>query len=109
MRPPIAPASALAGLLLLAACSGSPVRPDASGTTDPLGPRPAAGGAPAFAPEAAVSFDGPGGSRVLLLERHSLPLVTVSVVVPYGSAADPADLPGLAHVSALMIDQGAEG
>jgi predicted Zn-dependent peptidase len=52
-------------------------------------------------------LEGPGKSKIWLLERHSLPLVTVAVVVPYGSAAEPAEKGGLAHATADMLDEGA--
>jgi zinc protease len=74
---------------------------------DPLGPKPVALATPAFEPDVPVRFAGPHGITVLLMERHALPLVAVSAVVPYGAASEPSDRPGLAHVAAQMIDQGA--
>lgn len=46
------------------------------------------------------------GLRVMVIERRSLPLVTVRLVVRAGSAADPPDLPGLARMLAAVLDQG---
>jgi predicted Zn-dependent peptidase len=43
---------------------------------------------------------------VWLLERHGLPLVTVAVVVPYGSAAEQPEKAGLSFVTADMLDEG---
>jgi len=43
---------------------------------------------------------------VWLLERHGLPLVTLAVVVPYGSAAEPPEKAGLSFVTADMLDEG---
>jgi zinc protease len=48
-----------------------------------------------------------GGLRVWLLERHTLPLVAVHLVVPAGGASDPSDKAGLAMVTADMLDEGA--
>ena len=47
------------------------------------------------------------GVQVLLLEKHQVPLVQVNVVVKVGSALDPDDRPGLASVTAAMLDDGA--
>lgn len=46
------------------------------------------------------------GLRVMVMERRSLPLVTVRVMVRAGSADDPAGLPGLARMVAAVLDQG---
>ncbi len=47
------------------------------------------------------------GLQVLVLEKHQVPLVQVSVVVKAGSAMDPDDRPGLASLTAAMLDEGA--
>ena len=52
-------------------------------------------------------LEGPGKSKVWLLERHGLPLVTIAVVVPYGSSSEPIDKAGLAFATADMLDEGA--
>ena len=107
---------------LLAACGGSqskicprtgpisaapsPVASVAS-PPDPLGARPVPAPAQPFVPPAPQVLDGPGKSKVWLLERRGLPLVTVAVVVPYGSAAEPMEKGGLAHATADMLDEGA--
>ncbi len=49
------------------------------------------------------------GSPVLLLEKHEVPLVQVNLVVRAGSAVDPIDAPGLASLTADMMDEGAGG
>ena len=51
-------------------------------------------------------FTLPNGLTVYHLEDHNLPLVTASLVFRSGSAADPADLPGLAYFTADMLEQG---
>jgi predicted Zn-dependent peptidase len=60
-----------------------------------------------YRPEPPVVFAGPGGSEIWLYERHNLPLVAMSVVLPYGSAADPADQWGLSYITAEMLTEGA--
>ena len=47
------------------------------------------------------------GIQVWLLERHTLPVVSVTLAVPHGSARDPEDKPGLAYIAAGMLDEGA--
>lgn len=48
----------------------------------------------------------PNGVRVLVVERHSLPVVTLRLVVKAGAAADPQGLPGMAQFIASMLDEG---
>ncbi len=49
------------------------------------------------------------GLEVLLVEHHELPLVAMRLVVRAGSAADPADRPGLASLTATLLQEGAAG
>jgi zinc protease len=49
------------------------------------------------------------GLEVLLVEHHELPLVAMRLVVRAGSAADPADRPGLASLTAALLQEGAAG
>ncbi len=74
---------------------------------DPMGERPKLDAAKGFEPAAPEVFKAPNGMTVWLLERHALPLVSVSIAVPYGSAHDPKDQAGLAHITADMMDEGA--
>ena len=46
---------------------------------------------------------------VLFLETHRVPLVQVAVVLRPGAAADPKGKPGLANLTAEMLDRGAGG
>jgi predicted Zn-dependent peptidase len=87
--------------------SGSAPLASASAAPDPLGPRPLPPEPAPFSPPGAEVLAGPGGSKIWLLERHGLPLVSVELLVPTGSTAEPADRAGLAHVSADMVDEGA--
>lgn len=101
-------------LLALAACEeyvpppAVPAPPVEPASADPIGtakpelpaPRP-------FEPPAPVVYKAPNGMNVWLLERHALPMVSVTLAFPYGSAADPAGQAGLAHITADMLDEGA--
>ncbi len=69
--------------------------------------RPKSGPTPTTPLPSAKSFDLPNGLRVLLVESHELPVVAAELVVRAGSAADPADRPGLAGFAVSMLDEGA--
>jgi predicted Zn-dependent peptidase len=47
------------------------------------------------------------GVPVLLVEQHEVPTVSIALVVRSGAAADPEDRPGLANMTAAMLDEGA--
>jgi predicted Zn-dependent peptidase len=49
----------------------------------------------------------PHGTKVWLLERSSLPMVSLTLSLPRGSTEDPAGKAGLAHITASMMDEGA--
>jgi zinc protease len=69
---------------------------------------PAPGPEPAFAPPAPVAFDLPNGAKVLLVENHRLPLISIRVVLPHaGSREDTASKAGLASLAGDMLDEGA--
>ena len=48
----------------------------------------------------------PNGLVLLTAERPALPIVTVRVLVRAGSLHEPADLPGLANLTAVLLPQG---
>lgn len=48
------------------------------------------------------------GMIVLLQEAHSLPVVHVQVIVKAGAVLDPPDQSGLAHLTAVLLDEGTE-
>jgi predicted Zn-dependent peptidase len=79
--------------------------PDAS--EDPLGPRPHVAQKAAFKPDAPKVMPGPNGLTIWLVQRHELPLVAATLVIPHGSASDPAGKGGLAAFTANMLDEGA--
>ena len=101
---------ALAGMV----CGGAkpvvsppPAASPADAPEDPLGPRPIPQASVDFVPQVPEVFDGPAGSKVWLFSRTTLPIVSLAVAVPYGSASDPPERPGLAYVTADMLDEGA--
>jgi predicted Zn-dependent peptidase len=47
-----------------------------------------------------------GGTRLWHVAHRELPVVTFTLLLPAGSAADPPDRPGLAGLSADMLDEG---
>ena len=49
------------------------------------------------------------GLKVWTVEHCQVPLVSVLVILPSGAAADPADRPGLAAITADMLDEGCGG
>ncbi|MSP25862.1 MAG: insulinase family protein [Myxococcales bacterium] len=110
MKRPYLPLAAIA--LMCLACPKTPEitqnQKDAPLTAvDPLGPKPALGRPVPFkAPEVEV-YRTEHGLTVWLVERPALPLVSLTLAVPVGSADDPAELPGLAHFTANMLDEGA--
>ena len=52
----------------------------------------------------------PNGLRVLVLEDHRFPLVSMNLIIlGAGATAEPADMPGLASATAIMLTQGTPG
>lgn len=74
---------------------------------DSLGSKPALGAPKPFTPPAPEVFQVASGSTVWLSERRSLPIVSVMIAIPKGSAADPPRKQGLAFITANMLDEGA--
>lgn len=75
--------------------------------TDPLGARPDLGEPTAYTPPVPIQWKRESGLTVWLVERHGLPIVSMQVVVPAGSAHDPDGKGGLAFATANMLDEGA--
>jgi zinc protease len=46
------------------------------------------------------------GLELNTVPLHQLPIVTIKLVVRGGSASDPADMPGVAHLTATMLKEG---
>ncbi len=74
---------------------------------DPLGARPELGDPQAFVPPSPTPYKRANGMTVWLLERHTLPVVSMQLVVPAGAAHDPEGKGGLAATTANMLDEGA--
>ena len=51
----------------------------------------------------------PNGLRVIYMTKRNVPLVQINIVIKTGSVRDPDDLPGLASMTAAMLDEGAGG
>ena len=108
-------------LALLAGCGAAPepiLVPPPPATSAPLpvpnaapgdaiGERPTVAAPAAFVPAVPVVLEGPGGSKIWLVERHSLPLVSIAIASSVGGAADPAGQAGLSVITAGMVDEGA--
>jgi zinc protease len=67
---------------------------------------PSGGDEPSFTPPRIVRQELPNGLAVLVVEDHSLPLVQANLVLRSGFAADPAGLPGVASLTAELLDEG---
>ncbi len=50
----------------------------------------------------------PNGLKVYFVEDHSLPRVSLQLLIPVGAVNDPKDLPGLNTAVAYLLDQGTE-
>jgi len=67
---------------------------------------PAGGPDPRFTPPTVQRGTLANGLEVLVVEDHDLPLVQAQLVVKSGFAADPGDLPGVASLTAELLDEG---
>lgn len=101
-----APAFALALAILAGAVLATPAhgqeRPDRSR-------RPEPGPVPALRLPPVQEFTLSNGLRVLLVDKHDLPLVQVNLHLRAGSVRDEAGRTGLASLTADMLDEGAAG
>jgi zinc protease len=61
---------------------------------------------PGFTPPAIHRERLANGLELLVVEDHSLPIVQANLVVKSGWAADPADRPGTASLTAELLDEG---
>jgi len=85
---------------LLAAAPPQQRRADKPSTTSPT----ATAAAPARLPEAnLISQVLPNGLEVIILEDHSIPLVTIELAVRNGSYTEPPELNGLSHLYEHMF------
>ena len=56
----------------------------------------------------AQRFELDNGLPVYLVESHDLPITVASLVSRWGSAAEPAERPGLAAFTADLLDEGTQ-
>ena len=54
-------------------------------------------------------FELSNGLKVILMEKHEIPLIQFNVVIKAGSVNDPEDKTGLANLTLDMMDEGAAG
>lgn len=73
---------------------------------DVLGPRPVPASPAAFVPRAPKTTQ-QDSLAFWVDERHVVPEVSIALVFPHGSAADPAERFGLASFTGRMLEQGA--
>jgi zinc protease len=67
---------------------------------------PAAAADPVFTPPQVQTATLSNGAKLLLVEKHSLPLVQANIVIRSGWAADPVDKPLSARLTAELMDEG---
>ena len=67
---------------------------------------PKPGPAPKLSLPTAAEFKLNNGLRVLLVERHSLPIIAANLVTLTGSDANPIDRPGLSAFTSAMLQEG---
>lgn len=101
---------ALVLLTTLCAQQGAIAAPyDKSGIVDwTIAPGPTA--EPTFTPPVARRMRLKNGMVLLVVENHKLPIVSMELVIPdAGAASDPKAKPGIAALTADMLDEGAGG
>jgi predicted Zn-dependent peptidase len=98
-------AAALGAALLLALTIPAALQAQVPDRSSP----PELGPPPALELPAIQRLELSNGARVILLEKHNVPLVQVNLVVRTGYTADPTDMTGLASMTADMMDEGAAG
>ncbi len=84
-----------------------PVTAAAQGPGPDRSRAPEPGPAPALTLPAVQRARLSNGLSVRLVEMHEVPVVRVALVVANGAVADPAGKPGVANLTAAMLDEGA--
>lgn len=99
--------------LLMVACTTAPPAPLDPPVTQPAPAETFRQTAPEPLPQRSWSFPEvtrvtlENGLRVLVAENHGAPLTTIRAVIRTGAERDPARQPGLATLTANMLDEGA--
>ncbi|HUI44164.1 MAG TPA: pitrilysin family protein [Terriglobia bacterium] len=94
----------MASALFVALCAAGVTAPRASDRTLP----------PSVPPPQPIALPTPdvrtlaNGLQVLVVERHSLPVLTLRLLVRAGAESDPAGLPGIAQFTAGLLNEGTE-
>jgi zinc protease len=72
-----------------------------------IGILPIACSPPSYAAAVPVDrFTAPNGMTVLLVERHTLPIVSAQMIIRAGSVLDPEEKAGLSYLTAALLDEG---
>jgi zinc protease len=81
--------------------------PPAASAASALDTRPTLGKPVPFRAVEPLIYTTGAGLTVWLVERRGAAMVSMWLVLPAGAAADPPGKPGLAHITAAMLDEGA--
>ncbi len=90
--------------LFIAGSSVSLFAQDVDRTKPPQLPAPKSLTVPAL-----QQFSLSNGLKVVLMEKHEVPLIQLNVIIKVGSVNDPADKVGLTNLTLDMMDEGAAG
>ena len=96
----ISVALCLSGLLL----SASPASAQSLVWPNEFPPRPLTARPVTFPPYETQTL--PNGLRVIAVSHHEQPVVSIRLLIGAGSALDPKNKTGLAHLTAALLDQG---
>jgi zinc protease len=103
-------ASGASGLMLLAALAAPHASPPAFAQAKAPGwpterpPRPLAAKSVKFPPYEMRTL--PNGLRIVIVQQHEQPSVTVRLLIRAGASSDPKEKPGVATLAAALLDQG---
>ena len=84
-----------------------PPPPPPQPTDSPLDTRPTLGPMGLYRAPSPVRYQTDNGLTVWLVERHTQPVVSVTLALAVGSSQDPPGRGGLAYATANMLDEGA--
>jgi Predicted Zn-dependent peptidases len=92
-------------ITIASACAASTLSAQMPAGTKP----PAPGALRPYVTPSIQTFTLANGMKVLLVERHSLPIVSARFVVDAGAIREPAEKNGLAYLTADLLSEGAAG
>ncbi len=106
----MSPRATLAAVTLaaLAACAPPPPQATVAPIESPVnrGAPPALGAPAALKTPPVVTRELPNGLRLVVVEQHELPLADFILLVRSGGEMDPAATPGVASLTASLLDEG---